>query len=112
MSAETGEKKIVLPEQTGLAGWFAWVFKPGIGNGVIGFCRLCVISCLIFLTYMTLAHYTIHWFIMNILAGCLWASFEFFISELRKNPEIMDPANKKEPEPEKKEEEITKPKEE
>lgn len=97
MSAEnqTGEK-IVLPEQTGIAAWFSWVFTPGIGNGVITFSRICVICCLLFLTYMTLFHYTIHWFMMNMLAGCLWASFEFFISELRKNPEIMDPANKKE----------------
>jgi hypothetical protein len=72
-------------------GTFSWIFSPGIGNGVINFTRLCILSCMMFLVYQTLFHYTIHWIIMTFISGGLMFSFEFFIAELRKHPEIMNP---------------------
>ena len=75
--------------------WLQWVFSPGIGNGVINFSRVCCIACIVFLTYMTIFHYSIHYAIMSVLAACLFFSFEFFVHELRKNPEIMNPSRAK-----------------
>ena len=79
----------------GYSSWFQWVFSPGIGNGVINFCRFCCIACICFLTYMTMFHYSIHYANMLVISGCLFASFEFFIHELRKNPDIMNPPREK-----------------
>ena len=88
----TEENKVEVKEQQS---WLQWVLSPGIGEGVITFCRFCLIICLIYLTYMSIFHYTIHYVIMSFICGCLIASFEFFISELRKNPEIMNPPPEK-----------------
>jgi hypothetical protein len=73
------------------AGGLSWIFSPGIGNGVINFTRICVLCCMMFLVHQTLFHYTIHWLIMTFLSGGLMFSFELFIAELRKHPEIMNP---------------------
>ncbi|KAH0787758.1 hypothetical protein GPJ56_008281 [Histomonas meleagridis] len=94
--AKTEEKPEETKEETQpKQSWLMWVLSPGIGEGVITFCRFCLILCLIYLTYMSVFHYTIHYVIMSFICGCLIASFEFFISELRKNPEIMNPPNEK-----------------
>jgi hypothetical protein len=73
------------------AGSLSWIFSPGIGNGAISFTRLCVLSCMMLLVHQTLFDCTIHWFIMTIVSGALMLSFESFIAELRKHPEIMNP---------------------
>jgi hypothetical protein len=44
---------------------------------------------------MSVVDYSIHYVIMLIMTICLAGSFEFFISELRKSPQIMNPAWKK-----------------
>jgi hypothetical protein len=80
------------PPPLGASSWLARVFQPGIGNGVINFCRLCILLCLLFLITMTLYDYNIHYHIMTWITGGLMFSFEFFIRELRKYPEIMNPA--------------------
>ncbi|OHT04517.1 hypothetical protein TRFO_28031 [Tritrichomonas foetus] len=84
------------PQLTGFGGWLANLFTPGIGFGVINFTRVCLIAMMIFLVTMVFTHYNIHWLIMSILGICLTLSFEFFIGELKKSPEIMNPKNKTE----------------
>ena len=75
--------------------WLSWVLEPGIGNQVINFSRLCIIALLIFLSLMSIFSYSIHYVIMSFLTLGLGASFEFFIKELRKSPEIMNPTENK-----------------
>ena len=82
------------PEQTGFSAWLSNIFTPGIGFGVINFTRVCLVAMMVFLIYMVFASYNIHWLVMSILGICLTLSFEFFVSELKKNPEIMNPENK------------------
>ena len=89
---KTEENKVETKTQQS---WLQWVLSPGIGEGVINFCRFSLIICLIYLTYMSIFHYTIHYVIMSFICGCLIASFEFFISELRKYPDIMNPPPEK-----------------
>lgn len=91
MSEETTVKENPNPAQQQMS-WLQWVFTPGIGSGVIKFCRVSLLACFFFLVYMTLFHYNIHYFIMSMICCGLFCSFEFFISELRKNPEIMNPS--------------------
>ena len=69
--------------------WFMQLFQPGVGMGVINFARLSIIAVMIFLVVMTFVHYSIHWIIMSIITLCLFFSFEFFVSELKKDPEFM-----------------------
>ena len=92
------QQQIQLPEQTGFSAWLSNIFTPGVGFGVINFTRVCLIAMMVFLIYMVFASYNIHWLIMSILGICLTLSFEFFVSELKKNPEIMNPENKKDDE--------------
>lgn len=81
-------------QEAGFSGWLSNIFTPGVGFGVINFTRVCLLAMMIFLIVMVVTHYNIHWLVMSILGICLTISFEFFIGELKKNPEIMNP-NKK-----------------
>ena len=74
-----------------VGGWLVNLFKPGVGFGVINFSRLCLVAMMIFLVTMVITSYNIHWLIMAILGIGLSLSFEFFVSELKKNPDIMHP---------------------
>ncbi|KAK8835041.1 hypothetical protein M9Y10_002369 [Tritrichomonas musculus] len=94
----TQQQQVQFPEQSGFSGWLSNIFTPGVGFGVINFTRVCLVAMMVFLVYMVLFNYNIHWLVMSILGICLTCSFEFFVSELKKNPEIMDPANKKDDE--------------
>ena len=69
--------------------WLMWVLSPGIGSGVITFTRICLLACVLYLWAQVIFMYNIHYLIMSILSVCLFGSFEFFISELKKNPEFM-----------------------
>ena len=78
------------------AGILESLFLPGVGDKMISIVRIVLTCLLIFLVVMTFVNYSIHFVILALITLCLFGSFEYLVSEVKKHPELFETKTKTE----------------